>query len=526
MDPPDLARSFLFEGFRLEGWGLSRLCPDGVAEPVVLGSRALDLLLLLVEHHGKVVAKDTIMQAVWPRTVVEEANLTMQISTLRRILDRRREQGSCIQTLPRRGYRFTAAVTRSDDGTLAVRPTLQPISTPAPPVGPSIAVLPFQNLSGDPEQDYFADGMVEEIITALSRIRWLFVIARNSSFAYKGQAADVEQVGRELGVPYVLEGSVRRAGGRIRIATRLIEAEGALNLWADHFDGPIEDVFELQDRVAISVAGVIESTVHVAEIRRATQHPTTDLTAYDLYLRAFDGCFSFDKERIRSALDLLQTAIGRDPNFGRALALAAVCYHHLNRVDGGGDQDAYRQAGLDYARRAVHASPDDASTLGDAALALGSFGADIATAIELVDRALVLTPSFARGWGISGYLRLWAGYHDAAVEHLETACRLSPREPNAKYRMGIGEAQFFQRRFDAAIATLSAALEEIPGHAGMYRYLAACYAHAGRLDEAREILRRLRLVSATVMPHATQWRNPEHREFYLAGLRLAIGEVP
>jgi DNA-binding winged helix-turn-helix (wHTH) protein len=181
MDPPDLARSFLFEGFRLEGWGLSRLCPDGVAEPVVLGSRALDLLLLLVEHHGKVVAKDTIMQAVWPRTVVEEANLTMQISTLRRILDRRREQGSCIQTLPRRGYRFTAAVTRSDDGTLAVRPTLQPISTPAPPVGPSIAVLPFQNLSGDPEQDYFADGMVEEIITALSRIRWLFVIARNSS---------------------------------------------------------------------------------------------------------------------------------------------------------------------------------------------------------------------------------------------------------------------------------------------------------------------------------------------------------
>jgi len=143
-----------------------------------------------------------------------------------------------------------------------------------------------------------------------------------------------------------------------------------------------------------------------------------------------------------------------------------------------------------------------------------------------VDRALVLTPSFARGWGISGYLRLWAGYHDAAVEHLETACRLSPREPNAKYRMGVGEAQFFQHRFDAAIATLSAALEEIPGHAGMYRYLASCYAHAGRLDEAREILRRLRLVSATVMPHATQWRNPEHREFYLAGLRLAIGEAP
>jgi adenylate cyclase len=525
MDRPDLAGSFLFEGFRLERWGLSRLCPDGVAEPVALGSRALDLLLLLVEHHGEIVPKDAIMQAVWPRTAVEEANLTMQISTLRRIIDRNREQGSCIQTVPGRGYRFTAAVTRSDDGTPTVGSAQRSIPTPVPPAGPSIAVLPFQNLSGDPEQDYFADGMVEEIITALSRIRWLFVIARNSSFTYKGHAVDTKRVGRELGVRYLLEGSVRRAGGCVRIAAQLIEAESAAHLWADHFDGSIEEVFALQDRVALSVAGVIESTVHVAEIRRSMQRPTTDLTAYDLYLRAFDGCFSYDKERIRSALDLLEAAIVRDPNFGRALALAAVCYHHLNRVDSGGDPDAYRQAGLDYARRAVHASPNDASTLGDASLALGSFDTDIATAIELVDRALMLTPSFARGWGISGYLRLWAGYHDAAVEHLETACRLSPREPNAKYRMGIGEAQFFQRRFGAAIATLSAALEEIPGHAGMYRYLASCYAHAGRFDEAREILRRLRLVSATVMPHATQWRNPEHREFYLAGLRLAIGEA-
>ena len=462
MDRPDLAGGFLFESFRLERWGLSRLCPDGVAEPVALGSRALDLLLLLVEHHGEVVPKDNIMQAVWRRTAVEEANLTMQISTLRRILDRDRKQGSCIHTVPGRGYRFTAAVTRSADGTPTFHPAQWSTPAPAPPTGPSIAVLPFQNLSGDPEQDYFADGMVEEIITALSRIRWLFVIARNSSFTYKGQTVEIRRIGRELGVRYLLEGSVRRAGGRVRIAAQLIESESTAHLWADHFDGSIEDVFALQDRVAFSVAGVIESTVHVAEIRRSMQRPTTDLTAYDLYLRAFDGCFSFDKERIHSALDLLETAIERDPNFGRALALAAVCHHHLNRVDNGGDPDAYCQAGLDYSRRAVHASPDDASTLGDAALALGSFDADIATAIALVDRALALTPSFARGWGISGYLRLWAGYHDAAVEHLETACRLSPREPNAKYRMGIGEAQFFQRRFDAAIATLSAALEEIP----------------------------------------------------------------
>jgi adenylate cyclase len=181
------------------------------------------------------------------------------------------------------------------------------------PDKPSIAVLPFQNMSGDPEQEYFADGMVEEIITALSRIRWLFVIARNSTLTYKGQAINVKQIGRDLGVRYVLEGSVRKAGGRVRITAQLIDAQSGTHLWADRFDGSFEDVFDLQDKVAFSVAGVIESTLQAAEIRRAAERPTTDLTAYDLYLRARPDCLSWDRERIRSALGLLERAIERDP---------------------------------------------------------------------------------------------------------------------------------------------------------------------------------------------------------------------
>jgi adenylate cyclase len=302
-------------------------------------------------------------------------------------------------------------------------------------------------MSGDPEQEYFADGMVEEIITALSRIRWLFVIARNSTFTYKGQAIDVKRVGRELGVRYILEGSVRKAGGRVRITAQLIDALSGTHLWADRFDGLLEDIFDLQDKVASSVAGVIEPAVQAAEIARSADRPTTDLTAYELYLRALPNCHSWERERIHTALELLEQAIERDPSFGPALALAARCHHHFDRLGGAQDPDLHRRAAVDYARRAVRAAPDDPTTLGNAAGVLGSFGGDINPAIALADRALALNPSFAGGWRMSGWLRLWAGDLDVAIEHFETAFRLSPRETDRAHSMGIGEAQFLQRRF-------------------------------------------------------------------------------
>ena len=234
-------------------------------------------------------------------------------------------------------------------GTAAI-PSVLPL-----PDKPSIAVLPVANMSGDPEQEYFADGMVEEIITALSRIRWLFVIARNSTFTYKGQAVDVKQVGRELGVRYVLEGSVRKGGNRVRITAQLIEAETDAHLWADRFDGSLEDVFELQDQVATSVAGVIEPALQAAEIRRLAQSPTNDLTAYDLYLRALKCTQAWDRQRTIEGLGLLERAITRDSGFGAALSLAALCHLMLHLNGWTADPEASRLAGLDLARKTLRA---------------------------------------------------------------------------------------------------------------------------------------------------------------------------
>jgi TolB-like protein/class 3 adenylate cyclase len=236
---------------------------------------------------------------------------------------------------------------------------------PPPPLPgkPSIAVLPFANLSGDPEQEYFADGMVEEIITALSRIRWLFVIARNSTFTYKGHPVDVKQVGRDLGVSYVLEGSVRKGGNRVRITAQLIEAETGAHLWADRFDGSMEDVFDLQDQVATNVAGVIEPALQAAETRRGRRRPTSDLTAYDLYLRSFELFFALSEESISHAIELLARAIKRDPRYGIALAFAASSYSMLFQSGWADDPEATRSRGIALAQRALQAASDDPAIL-------------------------------------------------------------------------------------------------------------------------------------------------------------------
>src|SRR3954451_11216954 len=265
------------------------------------------------------------------------------------------------------------------------------------PDKPSIAVLPFQNMSSDPEQDYFADGMVEEIITALSRIRWLFVIARNSTLTYKGKAVDVKQVGRELGVRYVLEGSVRKAGQRVRITAQLIEATTGTHLWADRFDGSLEDVFDLQDKVASSVAGIIEPALQAAETARSAGRPTNDLTAYDLYLRAYAMVLSSTRQT-PEALRLMEQAIARDPGYGPALAWAAYCCFRLLRDGRSEDREADALKGTDFARRALQESGDDPGVLANAALALAYFGEDIGAMMALVDRALALNPNSARGW--------------------------------------------------------------------------------------------------------------------------------
>jgi TolB-like protein/class 3 adenylate cyclase len=393
------------------------------------------------------------------------------------------------------------------------------------PDKPSIAVLPFANMSGDPEQEYFADGMVEEIITALSRIRWLFVIARNSSFTYKGRAIDVKQVGRELGVRYVLEGSVRKAGGRVRITEQLIDALSGTHLWADRFDGSLEDVFELQDRVAISVAGVIEPTLQAAETYRSANRPTNDLTAYDLYLRALAIYSPLWQQGIVQALPLLEQAIERDPEYGPALSLAA-CLHLRAYLDGWAeDPEVGRRKGIARARRALEIARDDPVTIAQAVYALGEFGEDIGAMIALIDRCLAFNPSYARGWFLSGALRVDAGEPDIAIEHVETSLRLSPRVRLGAHFSVIGTAHFFLRFYEKAAENLLVAVQEHPSHPFPYRLLASCYAHMGHLDQAREIVKRLRSVTPVVVPSDVPYQNPEHRELFLSGLRLAVGEV-
>jgi len=412
--------------------------------------------------------------------------------------------------------------------------TSPPIAVTADVFGPanpprvprlSIVVLPFTNVSNDPEQEYFADGITDDLTTDLSRISDSFVISRNTAFTYKGKPVDVKHIGRELGVRYVLEGSVRKGGSRVRITAQLIEADTGAHLWADRFDGSLEDVFDLQDKVAINVAGVIEPALQAAEVRRSAARSMNDVTAYDLYLRALATFYPITRERLFKALELLQQAVAIDPDSGPALSLAAMCQMRLVREGWAIEPETARQEAVDLARQALQLAGDDPVILANAAFVLANFGEEIGAMMALIDRALTITPSFSRGWFYSGVLRLWASQHDLAIEHAETALRLSPRERAGTPLSLIGEAQFFKREFDEAASKLLLSVQENPGYPHSYRVLAACYAHMGRLDEARAIMARLRGITPHLVPGAAQLRNPADRELFLSGLRLAAGEA-
>jgi TolB-like protein len=497
-------------------------------EPVVLAPQVFDLLVYLVRNRDRVVTKDDLVEAVWGGRIVSESALTTRINAVRKAIGDSGAEQRLVRTVARKGIRFVGEVREEHEPPGVADATLQPATEPAPlvlPDKPSIAVLPFQNISGDPEQEYFADGMVEEIITALSHIRSLFVIARNSTFTYKSRAVDVKQVGRELGVRYVLEGSVRKAGTRVRITGQLIDAASGAHLWADHFDGALDDIFALQDEVAGSVAGIIEPALQAAEVRRAARRPTDDLTAYDLYLRALPLFFSFAKVEILKALDLLEQAVARDPDYGPALALSAACRLHIDINAWTEDLRANRQRAIEAARHAFRVGEGDPVILVNIAFVLAYFGEDIDAMLTLVERAMRLNPSYARGWYLSGLIRLWAGQPERAIEDIETSLRLNPRDRFGVHAFMIGTAHFLTRRFDQAVPMLLLAIQQHPAFPSSYRFLASCYVHLGRIEAAREIIGRLRLITPALMPTSVeQYRNPDHRELYLSGLRLVLGE--
>jgi TolB-like protein/class 3 adenylate cyclase len=397
---------------------------------------------------------------------------------------------------------------------------------PALPEKPSIAVLPFKNMSDDAEQEYFADGMVEEIITALSRVRWLFVIARNSSFTYKGRAVDVKQVGRELGVRYVLEGGVRKAANRVRITAQLVDVSTRLHLWAERFEGALDDIFNLQDQVTASVVGAIAPKLERAEIDRAEHKPTESLNAYEHYLRGIASLYRDTKEAASEALVLFYRAIELDPHFSSAYGMAAFCYAWRKSNRWMTDRVKETSEAAHVARRAAEVGRDDAVALARGGFALAYVVHELDEGVALIDRALLLNANLAEVWHFSGWVRVYRGHPEIAIEHFARAMRLSPLDPlTFIMQMGVAFAHFFAGRYDDASSWAEKALGEKPNYHPALRIAAASSALAGRLQEAQnKIARSLQLNPTPQISNLSNeipLRRPEDLAKYAEALRKA-----
>jgi TolB-like protein/class 3 adenylate cyclase len=396
------------------------------------------------------------------------------------------------------------------------------------PDKPSIAVLPFTNMSGDPEQDYFADGVVEEIITALSHFRQLFVIARNSSFTYKGRAVDVKQIGRELGVRYVLEGSVRKAANRVRITGQLVDTATGAHLWAERFDGGLSDIFDLQDQVTESVVGAIAPAVEKAEIERAKRKPTESLDAYAIYLRGLARFYQFaNRQANDEALRLFNSAIELDPDFASAYSRAASCYVYA-KANGWISVTANEIAEVTrLAQRAVELGKDDAIALAAAGQALVYVVRDLGVGAGLIDRALGLNSNLAEAWFYGGWVKNWLGEPEPALERFARAMRLNPLDPRAtEIRIGTAHAHFFLGRYDEAASWAAMALQDNPDNQAGLRIDAAGNAMAGRPEQAHKAVARLRQLNPTLRVSTLKnvlgpYRRAEDLSLYEEGLRQA-----
>jgi len=412
---------------------------------------------------------------------------------------------------------------------------VSPINAPATekptlalPDKPSIAVLPFQNMSGDPEQEYFADGIVEEIITALSRFRQLFVIARNSTFAYKGKSPDIRQVGRELGVRYVLEGSVRKAANRIRITGQLIDATSGAHLWADRIDGGLEDVFDLQDQVTASVVGAIAPTLEKAEIERAKRKPTDSLDAYDCFIRGMASYHQLTNlEANTEALRLFNRATELDHEFASAYAMAAMCLL-MRKISGWGGVTAPDEAQtIRTARRAVEFGKDNALALSNAGIALAHVGRDLNAGVILVERAIVANPNLVVAWHWGGWIKIWLGEPETAIERFERAMRLSPIDPSVpRMHNGMAHAHFFAGRYHDAVSSSARALQDLPDFHDAMRMAAASNALAGNLEQAQVVIARLLQLDPDLRISGLRtlqgpYRRPEDHAKYEEALRKA-----
>ncbi len=513
--PVDLAREppFTLGGIEVRPSSREVIASGG---PYVLEPRVMQVLVALARQRGDVVSRDDLMSACWGGRTVGGNAIDRCIAAIRTLS--RTHGGYAVTTVARVGYRLEAAAPTFDSAIASVPPPL--------PSKPSIAVMPFANLSGDPEQEAFADGMVEEIARALSRFKSIFVIGGASGLAFKGKAATPREVGRILGVRYVLEGSVRRAADRIRIAVKLIDASDGAQMWADRFEDGVGDVFALQDRVALSAAGIIEPAVQTLETRRAMQRPTDNVGSYELWLRANNLTDAHRRAEVFESLALLNRALALDPRFAMAASSAAWCHSFIRVCGWSDDPDADRRQGLELAQRALRLGGDDPDVLSNTAMALWQLGQGLTPSVAMMDRAIALNPGSSNCWYLSAVLRLIASEPETAVEHILMSIRLDPLSPGVSARLfPLGGARFLQRRFEDAVAHLTEAGRVIET-AAIFAVLAASCGHLGRISQARAALERYQTVSKIpVSEMSRMFRNADHRQLFLAGLALAEGQT-
>jgi TolB-like protein/Tfp pilus assembly protein PilF len=460
------------------------------AEPIAVGKRAVALLRVLLEGAGRPISREVLIEGAWPGLAIEESNLNVQIGALRRVFAEQSNGENWIETLPRRGYRYVGpAITETDSGG-AVVAEAQPEPRLALPDKPSLAVLPFTNMSRDPEQDYFADGMVEDIITGLSRIKSLFVIARNSSFTYKGQPVSVSRVGRELGARYVLEGSVRKAAQRVRVTGQLVEAETGVHIWAERYDHSLNDIFALQDEITLNVVGAIEPSIRDAEIDRVKRKRSDNLNAYDLMLRAFPYVSLAMPAGAMEAMPLLEKALAIESDYATAHGLLALCYgilffrHGFNK---GSHDSAVR-----YARTAVAYGRDDANALALGGFVIAMIEHDRATAVEAFEQALLLSPSSSFALFFGSLALAYAGEAENAIAWADRALRISPFDRLnyvAYHALAIGH--FLRGRYEQAANSARRAVQSAPGMSVSHCLLAVALVRLGQIEEAKVTARQV-----------------------------------
>jgi TolB-like protein/Tfp pilus assembly protein PilF len=498
-----------------------RLSREG--QPVRLGNRALDILCVLATARGAVVSKDELMARVWPGLVVEENNIQVHVSALRKIFDADKDRQSCIVTVPGHGYRLLGI---SEASAAAKQPLAE--TRLALPDKPSIAVLPFTNLSGNPEQEYFADGMVEDLVTSLSQLRWLFVIARNSTFTYKGRAIDVRQVGAELGVRYVLEGSVRSAGKRLRITAQLVEAETGGHVWAERYDRAVEDIFAVQDEITDTIAATLEPEISAAERERARRKPPAHLGSWELYQRGMWHLLRRHREDFTAARQLFGEAIELDPNFATAHAALAVSEFWQITHGFTDNADASRAELLASASCAVELDPRD--SLAHSAMGLAFMeGREHTKAIAEHEHATALNPNSSFGQWCFGYALNFAGRHAEALAKFDLALRLSPRDPAAWSYFTLRASALYQlkRYDDAALAAEYAMRTQLIDVVWPLVHRSAALGQKGRRQEAEAGIYELRLRrpgltirAFCAWPH-NQSRTVRSLEHIVEGLRKA-----